>query len=89
MATPTISGVLGVPSSPVAPGTAVPLTIEVSDADSRPVTLQFTVTDSSGATSAPTSITIDVQDIASADGVIVSGGGTLVRTGPLAFTYTA
>ena len=85
MAAPTITGVTGVPTGPVAPGTPITLTVKVTDPDTRDVTITFTVTDSSGAKSAPSTVTIPLVDGLTAAGVASSG--VLTQTGPLTFTY--
>lgn len=87
MAAPTIT-VNGVPTTPIAPGTTVDMTVVATDPDSRTVTLLFTYTDSTGATGSATK-TIQVVDVGTCVASIVSGGGSLTQTGPLAFRFVA
>lgn len=93
MADPVIQSVTGVPTSATAPGVPIPLTVVVTDADTRAVTLQFVVIDDEGHKSAPYTAPpfqiVDGVTLSPApDTKIVSGGGTLSITGPLSATYT-
>jgi hypothetical protein len=90
MAAPVITNVTGVPTSQVAPGQAVDLTVQVSDADTRGVTVELVVVNPDGTKSDAKQVSWAVADNVSVDPTgtkIVTGGGTLTITGALSVRH--
>lgn len=99
MAAPSTPVVTGVPTSPVVPGTIVDFTATSSDPDAIPGTparddvVSVTATKENGETGSGT-IVFHVAEVPSSAPVVltaslVSGSGTVTKTGPNAFRYVA